>query len=330
MPPAGAPDGDGQVRLALPNIPRQQETEQRFNAPQERRGFRYAQQKARNPRVSTRIGTQFGLEMRVGQESHIEYKVGFRRNAVAIAKTHQRQLYPPPPGFLKPFHDELAQIVHRKVAGINDHIGKAADGCHQLALAPDALGDGAFAGQRMGASGLAEASQQSFITGFDEHQRDWILFFEAVVHRRQLLQLLPFARIHQQGCPRVFPSHREFTEGGNQIDRQVVDTVVPQILEGLQNGPLARATEAGQQNQLAGSFAGTASDGSVQAFHVRWRRRWVLGMPISSRYLATVRRVTWMPCSASRRAISSSVRGWRGSSSSIILRTRRLREARAT
>src|SRR5215469_6177780 len=47
-------------------------------------------------------------------------------------------------------------------------------------------------------------------------------------------------------------------------------------------------------------------------------RRWcVLGICISSRYFATVRRVTWIPCRWSSAASWSSVSGFRGSSSSI-------------
>src|SRR6202023_1436236 len=57
-------------------------------------------------------------------------------------------------------------------------------------------------------------------------------------------------------------------------------------------------------------------------FTLRW---WVLGMRISSRYFATVRRVTWMPCDCRIRVICSSVSGLAGSSSSMSFLTRRLR-----
>ncbi len=46
---------------------------------------------------------------------------------------------------------------------------------------------------------------------------------------------------------------------------------------------------------------------------------------MSSRYLATVRRVTWMPCDCRMRVICSSVNGRLGSSSSMSFFTRRLR-----
>src|ERR1700691_2943112 len=51
----------------------------------------------------------------------------------------------------------------------------------------------------------------------------------------------------------------------------------------------------------------------------------VLGIFISSRYFATVRRVTWMPCDCRMRVICSSVSGRLGSSSSISFFTRRFR-----
>ena len=55
-------------------------------------------------------------------------------------------------------------------------------------------------------------------------------------------------------------------------------------------------------------------------------RRWcVEGIFMSSLYLATVRRVTWIPSACSLSVICSSVNGWRESSSSIIFFTFRLR-----
>src|SRR5579872_4521031 len=60
----------------------------------------------------------------------------------------------------------------------------------------------------------------------------------------------------------------------------------------------------------------------IYCFTLRW---WVLGMRISSRYFATVRRVTWMPCDCRMRVICSSVSGLAGSSSSISFFTRRFK-----
>src|SRR5260221_9611618 len=51
----------------------------------------------------------------------------------------------------------------------------------------------------------------------------------------------------------------------------------------------------------------------------------VLGIFMSSRYLATVRRVTWMPCDCRMRVICSSVKGFDGSSSSMSFFTRRFK-----
>src|ERR1700730_1997353 len=51
----------------------------------------------------------------------------------------------------------------------------------------------------------------------------------------------------------------------------------------------------------------------------------VLGIFMSSLYLATVRRVTWIPCDCRMRVICSSVKGLDGSSSSISFFTRRFR-----
>src|SRR5258706_3806454 len=59
--------------------------------------------------------------------------------------------------------------------------------------------------------------------------------------------------------------------------------------------------------------------------YLRTRRWWVDGIRMSSRYLATVRRVTSIPSACSRSVMCSSVSGWPESSSSIIFLTLRFR-----
>src|SRR5215472_18971033 len=112
----------------------------------------------------------------------------------------------------------------------------------------------------------------------------------------------------------------------DQLDWQIVYAVKAHVLKRFQDRAFAGARKAGHNDKLACiSFLESLdvrAGAYAQAFTLRW---WVLGIRISSRYFATVRRVTWMPASSSFLAIWSSVSGLEVSSSSIIFLTRRFK-----
>src|SRR5579863_3101282 len=119
----------------------------------------------------------------------------------------------------------------------------------------------------------------------------------------------------------------QLRENGNQFHRQVVHAVKTHVFKRLQDGALPGAGKSGQDYQLARlSFCGRFHfGGSAQDLTRRW---WVLGIRMSSRYFATVRRVTWIPASSSFCAMCSSVSGLAPSSSSIIFLTSRFSVSR--
>src|SRR5215472_18460455 len=112
----------------------------------------------------------------------------------------------------------------------------------------------------------------------------------------------------------------------DQLDWQIVYAVKAHVLKRFQDRAFAGARKAGHNDKLACiSFLESLdvrAGAHAQAFTLRW---WVLGIRMSSRYFATVRRVTWIPDSSSFAAICSSVSGLVPSSSSIIFFTRRFR-----
>ena len=162
----------------------------------------------------------------------------------------------------------------------------------------------------MRAAGFAEAAQQSGVARFDEDERGGAFAAQLAINSGQLVDLRAFARVHQQGRAFHFAAAAfiELAESGNQRDGKIIDAVEAEILEGVQDGPFARAGKPGEDYELAGaSFpVGARHGGNGYAFT---RRRCVLGMRRSSRYFATVRRVTWMPSSPSFLVICSSVSG---------------------
>src|SRR5215467_4419673 len=112
---------------------------------------------------------------------------------------------------------------------------------------------------------------------------------------RQLLNLLALAGVNQERGPAElgFAGGVQLRKNRNQLHGQVVDAVEAHVLKGLEHGALAGAGKPGQDDELACiSFLGSLRLGApvhAQAFSRRW---WVLGMRMSSRYLATGRRVT--------------------------------------
>ena len=81
----------------------------------------------------------------------------------------------------------------------------------------------------------------------------------------------------------------QFAECGNQADRQVVHAVIAEVFKGFEHRALTRAANAGEDYEL--SAVGNAARLGHAAYALT-RRWWVLGMRRSSRYLATLRRVT--------------------------------------
>ena len=161
----------------------------------------------------------------------------------------------------------------------------------------------------MRAARFAEAAQQSIVARFDEHERRGMFAAQLAIDSRELFELLALARVHQQRRALDFaaPAFVKFTERGNQRDGKIIDAVEAEIFEGLENGALPEPESPVRITSWRASFAvGGASRETGYAFTRRWC---VLGMRRSSRYFATVRRVTWMPSSSSFLVICSSVSG---------------------
>src|SRR6266704_2140273 len=118
----------------------------------------------------------------------------------------------------------------------------------------------------------------------------------------------------------------QFGKDGNEIHGKVVHAVEAHILKSAQDRAFSGTGKAGEDDELARVLScGRLHRKAAQAFTRRWC---VLGMRISSRYFATVRRVTWIPASSSFCAMCSSVSGFVESSSSIIFFTRRFKVSR--
>src|ERR1700688_1860539 len=106
----------------------------------------------------------------------------------------------------------------------------------------------------------------------------------------------------------------EFSKNRNELNGEIVNAVEAHVFKGAQDSTFSGAGEAGEDHELTRIVSGSRLHGGAPVTQFFTRRWCVLGMRMSSRYFATVRRVTWMPLSSSFLAIWSSVSGFVGSS----------------
>ena len=115
----------------------------------------------------------------------------------------------------------------------------------------NASGNGAVRAQRVRPAGFAEAAHDGGVVRFQKDQ--------AGVHRvADLGQHLPGSGQgpRLRGCPPPAPRPElgvvagQLGELGDQVHRQVVHRVVPQVFKRLEHGTLARPAEAGDDDQL--------------------------------------------------------------------------------
>ena len=130
--------------------------------------------------------------------------------------------------------------------GIDDVVGLFLEPAHLLPLRLDAGFDTAILTERVRTPGLLEALEEGFVGGIEKY--DFVVDASpdvpGVEHLLQQRQIPAGAHIDPECRLRdllmtVDDQLREFID---QRNRQIVDTVVPHILEGLQCDRLAGAT----------------------------------------------------------------------------------------
>src|SRR5438876_2267022 len=144
----------------------------------------------------------------------------------------------------------------------------------------------------MGAARFAVTAQERIFVRFNENKSDGMIFLQVFQKRRQFLKLQALACIHQQGSASEVP----FT-GGVQLRKnrdelygKIVHAIEAHVFESVKNGTLPGTGKACEDNELPGVVSRLRRH--VRAAQLFSRRWWVLGILMSSRYFATVRRVT--------------------------------------
>src|SRR6266568_4225395 len=134
MLPPRAAESDGQIALALANVMRNEIGKKAFDPAQEFTRLRKRTNVLADLRVRAIALTQSRNEMRVGKKAHVKDEVRIRRNAIAIAETDHRHEQRACFGILETSGNEVPKLVHVELCGIDNHVGKLADGLHQRAF----------------------------------------------------------------------------------------------------------------------------------------------------------------------------------------------------
>src|SRR5262245_14499392 len=90
--PAGAAQGHGQVRLALPLVEREEEPEEILDLAEQRAAVLERHHELVHGRIAAVETLEAVDEVRVREEAHVEHEVGIVRRPVLEAEGHERDL----------------------------------------------------------------------------------------------------------------------------------------------------------------------------------------------------------------------------------------------
>src|SRR5713226_9458340 len=100
---------------------------------------------------------------------------------------------------------------------------------------------------------LAISAQERVVVGININEGDGVIFAQVLQERRQFFQLQSLARVNEQRRAREVPftGSVQLRKNGNQIDRQIVDTIEAHVLERVQDGTLSGTGKAGEDYKLS-------------------------------------------------------------------------------
>ncbi len=201
-------------------------------------------------RITPREMAQRRFPIRIRQGADIEYEVSIPGYAALEAERLERD-HERPVGFVADgaVH-EVAQVMQPHVRGIDDPVRGVGDGCQQLPLELDGLGQPALFGtQGMLAARFGIAPQQLGIGRLQVHHFAMnaaaLEFVEQRGDRGDFLRGIARVEADRGALVTGFiTAHGVRHERLEQRGRHVVDAVEAQVLEHVQGNALARAGQA--------------------------------------------------------------------------------------
>ena len=250
--PAGAADRDRQVALALGDVGRDQELEQRQQAAVELARLGAGLDVLADRLVEPGQGPQLVDVVWIRQEADVEGQVGVARRPVLETEGEQgeRELAAAVAAE-QLLGDPTAKGAAGQIAGVHDDVGAGPQRRQQLALGPYPLDDPALGSERMAAAGLLVAVDERLLVGLEEEDLGLEpVCVEVVQDLDQLVEVVAAAHVGDDRGPLDAAARvaEELTEAADHPRRQVVDTEVAAVLEGGDRLRLAGPGVAGDDD----------------------------------------------------------------------------------
>src|ERR1700722_5016780 len=163
MLPARATEADSEIALALVNVVGKQIYEQFRDAADEFLGLRKGPDVFGDSRMPSREGAKLRHKMRVRQKAHVEHQVGVVGHSVfeSEADTGNKNCLLRTGCVLEAVGQVRAQLVDVELRGVDDQIGKGANGTQMTALGRQRGAHSGANSEGMRAARLAEAAEQN-------------------------------------------------------------------------------------------------------------------------------------------------------------------------
>jgi len=204
------------------------------------------------------------VPMGVSEEADIEHHIGIARQSPAIGKRGHED---PELGRVfetEPARQDAPQVVDRDIGRVDDDIGRMLQRFENRAFVVNAVQNGAIERQRVPAAGFGEPPQKessSASTQSVEPPRP------AAPATRRAGPAAPPPRSPGSGCRFRWRAGGRATRPApaavEQEQRQIIDRLVPQILERLERRREAGAGHAGDQDETPRLLGGLGDTGVI-------------------------------------------------------------------
>src|SRR5215470_17817771 len=232
----GATERDRQITLPFPDIVRQKVHQQLRDAIDELLRLGEGTDVLGYPRMPPGQRAELRHKMRIRQKPDVEDQVGILRYSMFETKAYARYEYVLVRCLMfELFRYMRAQLVHVELRRVDHEISNGPDRPQMFAFLLQRGFHWGLRAQWMGPASLAEAPKQGCVRRLKVHDLGGQHLFDGLQDVGQLIEFAAFPDVNDKSGPPDFGRlHGQFGKAGDQFDRKIIDTVVAQVLKGLE------------------------------------------------------------------------------------------------
>ena len=266
--------GDGKLGLALRDIAGHHRVQQAEPGVQKLMRLGVVEHEIRHLGVEARQRAHFGIVKRVGQKAHVDHEVRLDGHAVLKAEREHVHVHELLGGELgERGLQALAQRRGAHAARVDDHVRAVADARKRHALALDGVGSGVAArGERVPAAILAVAADEHLVRRLEEHHLAGHLVVAQRLDRvEELIEQALAAQVarHAQVAANAGVDADDLGELQDEARREIIDAVVPHVLECVHGLRAAGAGHAGDDDNVGNAVGELRRGDAVRICHGR-------------------------------------------------------------